>query len=53
MPHDRASKKSKKGKSEDMNWEDWENSMCIVESGWQEEPKRVWDCMQHVRSTST
>lgn len=44
MPRDGAPKKSPKGKSQDMNWKDWQNPNCIAEPGWEEEPKKVWDC---------
>ena len=39
-----TSRNSKKGKSQDMNWEDWADQFCVAEPGWEDEPKKVWDC---------
>ena len=35
---------SKKGKSQEMNWKDWIDITCVAELGWEEEPKKIWDC---------
>ena len=37
-------KGSPKGKPQEMNWKDWVKPLCVAESGWEEEPKKVWDC---------
>ena len=44
MPRNDKPKSSSKGKSQDMNWEDWANPLCVAEPGWEEEPKKSWDC---------
>ena len=44
MSRGRSSTRNAKGKSQDVNWEDWANRFCVAEPGWEEEPKKVWDC---------
>jgi len=54
MPCGKELGKSAKRKSQDMNWKDFADLLCVAEPRWEDEPKKVWyyfTCRKYVKMT--